>query len=337
MLLRLLLLLLLLLLLQEINGRTHREGLIHQHPSVPRAKEIPRWKKFSHIVRTLGSDTVTDFYPHNLRDQRRQAPYLTLLGTAVLEIRRVYSKKVRERLPTSRFQPAQGDVPTTGRYLHVQATPRAWSEMERISDLSPTRHSLLQGDGWMRACLQSEELIEEFHLKTHWKVVLIGTKGAGMFNHTDSLQTSSWHAHVRGRKWWHICAPEKGCYEDYVKPGEILGYSNGWWHTTQNLKNPTITVTGTIVTRENHKQVAEMLQEECVQDKFGFKFSAQLCDALDSCYGAWERAFSSDETKETPSTTWKGWRARTSAENLKAKESWLPTDNMYDGRNFITG
>lgn len=41
-----------------------------------------------------------------------------------------------------------------------------------------------------------------YHLKTHWKIILAGTRGAGMFNHSDSLLTSSWHAHLMGEKWW---------------------------------------------------------------------------------------------------------------------------------------
>ena len=46
------------------------------------------------------------------------------------------------------------------------------------------------------------DIAEEYHLKTHWKIILVGSRGAGMFNHSDSLLTSSWHAHLMGSKWW---------------------------------------------------------------------------------------------------------------------------------------
>lgn len=34
--------------------------------------------------------------------------------------------------------------------------------------------------------------------------MLTGSRGAGMFNHSDSLLTSSWHAHIMGSKWWCV-------------------------------------------------------------------------------------------------------------------------------------
>ena len=72
-------------------------------------------------------------------------------------------------------------------------------------------------------------LLEEFHLKTHWKVLLAGQRGAGMFNHSDSLGTSSWHAHLAGAKWWHVCAPDgAACAEAVVSAGEVVFYGPGY-------------------------------------------------------------------------------------------------------------
>lgn len=55
-----------------------------------------------------------------------------------------------------------------------------------------------------------------------------GARGAGMHNHSDYLLSSSWHAHLTGRKWWMVCGYDKGgtqrCFEDYLVPGEILYY-----------------------------------------------------------------------------------------------------------------
>ena len=83
------------------------------------------------------------------------------------------------------------------------------------------------------ACLNADapggSLLEEFHLKTHWKVLLAGQRGAGMFNHSDSLGTSSWHAHLAGAKWWHVCAPDgAACAEAVVSAGEVVFYGPGY-------------------------------------------------------------------------------------------------------------
>lgn len=42
--------------------------------------------------------------------------------------------------------------------------------------------------------------------------MLIGNKGAGMFNHIDVLRSASWQAQVHGAKRWHICAPDQSRY-----------------------------------------------------------------------------------------------------------------------------
>ena len=44
---------------------------------------------------------------------------------------------------------------------------------------------------------------------------------------------------------------EKQCFEDLVKPGEILFYPKHYFHETQNLAMPTMTVTGTVVSKFN--------------------------------------------------------------------------------------
>ena len=40
-----------------------------------------------------------------------------------------------------------------------------------------------------------------------------------MFNHRDVLQTSSWHAHVRGTKRWHLCDPAQS--HSMYKAGDV--------------------------------------------------------------------------------------------------------------------
>merc|ERR1712190_649271 len=138
-----------------------------------------------------------------------------------------------------------------GRYMHLQLTPTMWEQLEAAGHLPADRHSFLINDEWIHECLESvpngDAISEEWHLKTHWKIILIGTRGAGMFNHSDSLLTSSWHAHVAGRKWWHVCGRGRSgdtvCFEEELKPGDILYYPRSWHHETQCLDSPTITLT----------------------------------------------------------------------------------------------
>ena len=106
-----------------------------------------------------------------------------------------------------------------------------------------------------------------------------------MFNHSDTLETSSWHGTVLGTKWWYVCKGE--CFESYVEPGEVLYYGAGWSHETQNLVTPTLTLTGTVVHEWNYRTVANRLHSECSASSLNFLFSAQLCDALDKCYDHW--------------------------------------------------
>ena len=55
-------------------------------------------------------------------------------------------------------------------------------------------------------------------------MVLIGNEGAGMFNHRDTLRTSSFQAQVKGAKTWHLCGPDQTPYMysagkvDWFKP-----------------------------------------------------------------------------------------------------------------------
>ena len=123
----------------------------------------------------------------------------------------------------------------------------------RCGDIGFARHWHLRSDAWLEECLgfPDDEVAEEYHLKTHWKIILTGSRGAGMFNHSDSLQTSSWHAHLMGSKWWYVCGTmpsgDRGvCFEDYLVPGETLYYGHGWHHETQNLETPTMTITDTV-------------------------------------------------------------------------------------------
>jgi len=157
-----------------------------------------------------------------------------------------------------------------------------------------------------------------------------------MFNHSDSLMTSSWHGHIQGKKWWYICSPDgqepQVCYESILQPGEVLYYGSGWYHTTRNLEYPSTTITGTAVTKYNFEQIADKLHGECARKIMGFSLSGKLCDALDKCYPLWHKYL---KGHEAPVGRWPSWRSVASAEELRTKDSTMPHHNNYDGRNYI--
>ncbi len=96
-----------------------------------------------------------------------------------------------------------------GSYIQFNMDDKDWATLRRNFDLP----SIFTRDAdWFADCLGSRALIDEFTKKLHWRMTLIGTKGAGMFNHYDVLRTSSWQAQMTGAKRWHICAPDQRPY-----------------------------------------------------------------------------------------------------------------------------
>jgi len=273
----------------------------------------------------LFSRAVSDFYPYNMLKSGTH-PYLIRFKSGLNEILK----------PPGRFRDYQNEQFGCGlwcRYLHLQLTPSMWKKLEDKGDLPKKRHSHMRGDEWwMRRCMKDPVVREEFHLKTHWKIILIGSLGAGMFNHTDSLLTSSWHTHVQGIKWWYICKDGE-CFESVVHPGETVYYNYGWWHETRNMETPTMTVTGTSVHRHNYQVVADRLHSECAYSAMQFGFSSALCDALDKCYLVWHKIL---EGKPAPKGRWKPWKKAATRKQVRKLRAIDPASNNYDGSNHIT-
>ena len=167
-------------------------------------KAMEKWKTLSYLGDMMPKE-VTDFYPHNMLSMDRQNPYLTRLGRAVQQLLNPQDYSKFNYDPTA----------MEGRYMHLQLTPPKWRELEAAGDIDTERHWHLKGDEWMDVCIPEPDLQSEYHLKTHWQIILAGSRGAGMFNHSDSLETSSWHATVLGTKWWYVCKGE--CFESYVE------------------------------------------------------------------------------------------------------------------------
>jgi hypothetical protein len=280
--------------------------------------------------------SVTDMYPYNMLKSGTH-PFLYRFGAG---LRQVLEPPGRFHEPANEQHPYSCDDGC--RYIHLQLTRPQWRQLEEAGDLPVKRHPHTGGDNWwQRRCLDEVDVNDEYHIKTHWKIILIGSRGAGMFNHTDSLQTSSWHAHVQGKKWWYVCGTNRGkghgegkteCFESILMPGEILYYGRQWYHQTQNLRTPTTTITGTVVHANNFEYVAAKLHGECYRSEMNFNFSGKLCDALDKCYSLWHQRF---RGKAKPDSLWRPWREIASDSIIAEKDKVKPTESNYDGRNYI--
>jgi len=89
------------------------------------------------------------------------------------------------------------------------------------------------------------------------------------------------------------------CYEDIIEAGEVIFYPADYWHQTENLATPTISLTTTIMDANNYEWVMEELRAECVNQKYKWGFSKELCDALlNKCFDFWREQWS-QPTKHT--------------------------------------
>jgi|MDSY01.1.fsa_nt_gb hypothetical protein len=125
----------------------------------------------------LWPDAVCDFYPYNMLAQNRQSPFLTRLPRAVKEVLirnhpDQNSMQVDPSDPTrlkegSKF--AYDESAMEGRYMHMQLTPKMWTNLEERGDILPPgeRHWHLDNDDWLIDCLEYPDgrLAEEYHLK----------------------------------------------------------------------------------------------------------------------------------------------------------------------------
>lgn len=298
-----------------------------------------RWKDAKVLAKWFPREVV-DFYPMNMLKSGSH-PYLFRFKQGLQELFKAPGK--------GRFgQREIDDSNAPSKYLHLQLAEDNWAKLREDGGMGSPINKWMRTDGWMKRCIKRKSLRDEYHIKTHWKIILIGRPGAGMFNHSDSLLTSSWHAHVQGDKWWYVCGegleegPYQGqfrCFEDVIRPGEVLFYPKHYFHETQNLDLPTMTVTGTVVSTFNYRSIATQLHRECAYSHLSFDLSGPLCDALDKCFVLWHTHLSGNKdraaAKREARRIWPRWRSLASRDLQRKRDSRDALGNNYDGRNYI--
>lgn len=161
-----------------------------------------------------------------------------------------------------------------------------------------------------------ESIADEFSIKSHWYMLLIGEKGSGMFNHTDNLPVGSWQMQLAGTKKWIICKPDKitssnvpsivdttkkplspngeelpfdipipKCHHSILSPGDLIYYPAGYYHQTKCESSPTVSLSGTALGPDVYERdLVEAIRKECVDKKLGYNFSAEMCKLVSSGY-----------------------------------------------------
>lgn len=245
----------------------------------------------------------TDYYPHNMLEEQAH-PYFLSLGSALQQL----------SAPQEVFVGVDASEP--GTYLQWNLDQDAWDQLlgSEAPETCSSFPALLDDEVWA-SCLGAAR--DAFWLGTHWRMLLVGEAGAGMFNHRDLLRTASYQVTFEGRKRWHLCAPSQSgllygagdvdlfapdyarfplarraqCLQTTVGPGDLLYYPADYWHQTLNLDTPTVALTGTLVTAANHRLVADELRKECGGMGRIFPPNQILCGYLDQCFVAWADMF----------------------------------------------
>jgi hypothetical protein len=276
-------------------------------------ESFPRWNMtffgLEQLVRNFGADTV-DFYPHNMGEES-VTPLFSNLSSAVVEV----------------LDPGQGmysgmeyDASLPGTYIQWNLSPAHWDRMKRHMGYMPD--NFVGDQSWLELgkCFTDADTRGRFFKQSHWNMLLVGERGAGMFNHKDTLRIASYQVQLHGRKRWHLCrgstedrymykagdvnafAPDyekyplfkqAQCLQAEVGPGEILFYGTDWWHQTQNLDTPTISLSGSVIDAYNWQIAREAFMTECHTPRIMYP-DEQVCAALERCYGLWKRKFGSE-------------------------------------------
>ncbi len=252
----------------------------------------------SSLNESFGSHRV-DFYPQNM----------------LVKPQKVYSVPLRESLEYLAYPEGAYltvDTSEPGTYIQWNMNHSTWQTLLQQSPRSALPPAL---SGNMEDFFQSLLLghTEEqrqllggcmarikhgFEVRTHWFMLLLGERGAGMFCHQDSLPVGSWQAQISGAKHWKLCPPveetavsESGepvsltkaaCFEATARPGDLLYYPPHFWHETLNLETPSVALSGTLVTPAHRGELLAMLRQECADQRKGYEFDADLCQLLQS-------------------------------------------------------
>ena len=135
--------------------------------------------------------------------------------------------------------------------------------------------------------LAPANLTSAFERSLKWRMLTLGSTGAGMHAHVDFPPTSSWHLQLAGRKVFQLCPPEgtaasPSCTEVTLSAGESVYYPGGWWHRTSVLEPWTVSISRRLITPSNAADVSAAVATFCDEAR-SLGSHEHLCDALRPC------------------------------------------------------
>lgn len=250
------------------------------------------------LVKHFGGSRV-DYYPHNMQVESVH-PFFASLENAIRWLQR----------PESAFQDV--DVSEPGTYIQWNIEESTWRDLLRLGNITlPVTFDDLH---WTPKCFNTTKDQTKFNINIHWKMLLVGEQGAGMFNHKDVLRMASWQVQVAGRKKWHLCSSDEDdhlsvhmnvlypdytawpqlrkarCFTTIVNKGDMLYYPRDWWHQTENLDTPSIALSGSMVNRHNHLEFIDELETQCGPNGRNTIFIKEpdACGDIERCVGVWK-------------------------------------------------
>jgi hypothetical protein len=252
----------------------------------------------------FANDTA-DFYPQSMV-QSTVHPTLTPFSVAIEELLR----------PS--FAYPLNDAPRGGRYLHFNMGWDQWrAYMAQLKWTPPP--SLGSSDAWLAGAFDTADDRSDFLIGNHWRMLLIGSEGAGMFSHQDILKTGSYQLQISGVKTWHVCEPSQSpllsvdmdmfapdyarwpaaldasCWLDTLSPGEVLYYPADYWHQTLNTPPApgelSVAITDTVVDCHNQRLVQKGLLDKCKTPAMFNRggMTADACTKLPALFAWWDK------------------------------------------------
>ena len=267
------------------------------------------------------SNSLVDFYPHGMKEESVH-PFFASLKESIDWINDPIGSYPRI------------DASEEGTYIQWNLDVNIWNDLlynrlifqsnnenkinnKNIKDQDFVLPSVFDDTWWLNQCFDNDNM-RSFALKAlHWRMIVIGERHAGMFNHKDYLPTASYQIQLEGRKKWHLCSPYNDPYmynaayvntfePDYIKapefqkakciqtilnPGDVLYYPDNYWHQTLNLDTYTSAIGSSIIRKSNYKRIQKLLQEECAGKRVIFAPDVALCEHWEKCFPIWSNHY----------------------------------------------
>ena len=218
------------------------------HPTLSRGRRCGQGLGSAHSQWSVAwfrenfGDEIVDWYPTNMIDIQNK-PYLRPFRDIGRDWDAAGSPEWEARHSTP--------------YVQWRLQMRTWRRLKKTLGGLPKWFTV--DESWLKSCLpprtSAEWPADNWLRHCHWKVLVIGKRGSGMFFHADGIATATYQLQVVGRKRWTVCGPEQRdklygpgevdtfdvdlrrfprfaearCTRTITQPGEILYYPTGWW------------------------------------------------------------------------------------------------------------